>query len=217
MENDELKEIAAQLRQPSGEKGTAMAQMMHETNIGMTKNAIANLQLANGDKVLELGHGNCGHLDYLLEQATNLRYNGLELSELMNKEAQDSHRELIAQGQASFSLYDGLTIPFPDHHFDKIFTVNTVYFWSQPHALIAEIYRVLKPGGKCCITFANSDFMETLPFTQFGFELYSIQRMEDLAASTPFQIVRLDEQQEQVKTKAGDWVERQFNTIVLQK
>lgn len=194
MENDELKEMAAQLRQPSGENGIAMAHMMNETNMGMTKNAIKNLQLEAGDHVLELGHGNCGHLAYLLEQAPNLHYDGLELSELMNQEAQASHPEFVAKGSANFSLYNGLKIP-----------------------LIAKIYRVLKPQGKCSITFADSNFMEALPFTQFGFELYSIKKMEDLVASTPFQIIRIDEQTENVRTKMGDWVERKFNTIVLTK
>lgn len=217
MENDELKEIAAQLRQPSGEKGTAMAHMMHETNIGMTKNAIHNLQVCDSDRILELGHGNCGHLDYLLAQAANLHYNGLELSELMNKEAQTAHQERITKGQASFSLYNGLHVPFAENHFDKIFTVNTVYFWSQPQLLIAEIFRVLKPDGKCCITFADSDFMETLPFTQFGFELYSIQKMKDLVANAHFKTAEIDRQTEQVKTKMGDWVERKFSTMVLSK
>ncbi|WP_192348554.1 methyltransferase domain-containing protein [Algoriphagus sp. Y33] len=55
--------------------------------------------------------------------------------------------------------------------FDKVFTVNAIYFWSDPVVLAREIYRVLKPDGRLVVAFAGRDFMKKLPFTDFVFLL----------------------------------------------
>ena len=95
MEKEQLTELASQLSHPKGEKGNEIAQMMHETNIGMTKNAISNLKLTPGDSVLELGHGNAGHLEFLFSQCGNIHYTGLEISTLMNQEGQQLNKSFI--------------------------------------------------------------------------------------------------------------------------
>ena len=217
MEKEELQAIASQLKHPTGEKGIEMANMMNETNINMTRHSIQNLNIAKENKILELGHGNAGHVEFLLEQAENLKYYGLEMSELMFQEARKINRNFVSQKQAFFSIYDGNEIPFEDEFFDKIFTVNTIYFWQEPKKLLLEIYRVLNPNGNFCLTFAEEDFMKTLPFTQFEFELYSTEKAQQLIQKTPFKIVYTETQMEKVKTKTGELVDRAFTTLVLEK
>lgn len=217
MKQEELQAIASQLKNPSGEKGIEMANMMNETNINMTRHSIQNLNISNENKILELGHGNAGHAAFLFEQADNLKYYGLEMSELMFQEARQMNRNFVSQKQAFFSLYDGNKIPFEDEYFDKIFTVNTIYFWQEPEKLLLEIYRALKPNGNFCLTFAEEDFMKKLPFTQFEFELYSTEKAQKLIEKTPFTIAYTETQTEKVKSKTGELVDRAFTTIVLEK
>lgn len=217
MTDDSLQDLAGQLRQPSGDKGKDIALMMHETNIGMTKHAIDHLKLINGDHILELGHGNCGHLAYLMQQALQLRYQGLELSALMQEEAQRLNEAFVTEQLASFNLYDGSHIPFPDQSFNKIFTVNTIYFWTDPLGLLSELYRVLQTGGICCITFGQASFMEQLPFTRFGFELYDTDKASKLIAKTSFRLTGIANASEPVKSKAGDVVTRHFTTMILSR
>ncbi|MCH5715331.1 hypothetical protein [Niabella hibiscisoli] len=64
----ELEQLAGQLRQPNGAAGIDVANMMNENNIGMTHHSIDKLELGNGQRVLELGHGNGGHVGYLLKR-----------------------------------------------------------------------------------------------------------------------------------------------------
>ncbi|KAF2507932.1 class I SAM-dependent methyltransferase [Flavobacterium zhairuonense] len=217
MKQEELQAIASQLKHPSGEKGIEMANMMNETNINMTKHSILNLNISNENRILELGHGNAGHVEFLFEQAEKLKYYGLEMSELMFQEARQINRNFVSQKQAFFSLYDGNAIPFEDGLFDKIFTVNTIYFWQKPEELLSEIYRVLKSNGNFCITFAQEDFMKQLPFTQFEFELYNTEKAQKLIEKTAFKIVYIESQTEQVKSKTGELADRVFTTIVLEK
>lgn len=50
------------------------------------------------------------------------------------------------------------TLPFADASFDTI--VNTVSFeyLTQPMVVLAELRRVLKPGGRLIVTFSNRYF-----------------------------------------------------------
>lgn len=216
MEKDQLAALASQLRHPSGEKGIEIAEMMNETNSGMTKNAISNLKLIAGDSVLELGHGNAGHLNFLFSLCENIRYTGLEISTLMNREAQQLNRTFVDTQKASFVLYDGKQIPFGDNQFDKLFTVNTLYFWEDPLKTLAELFRVLKPEGLFSLTFAHRSFMETLPFTPFGFTLYNPDEVMELIKQSNFDLKYEDLQIETVMTRDGQPVERQFSTFLLE-
>jgi len=217
MEKEELQAIASQLKHPTGEKGIEMANMMHETNINMTRHSVQNLNISSGNTILELGHGNAGHAAFIFEQAESLKYYGLEMSELMFQEARQINRNFVSQKQAFFSIYDGNIIPFEAASFDKIFTVNTIYFWQDPQKLFSEIYRVLKQNGNFCLTFAEESFMKTLPFTQFEFKLYSIEKAKKLMEKTAFKIVYTESQTEKVKSKTGELVDRAFTTFVLEK
>lgn len=217
MKQEELQAIASQLKHPTGEKGIEMGNMMNETNINMTRHSIQNLNISSENRILELGHGNAGHVDFLFQQAEKLKYYGLEMSELMFQEARQINRNFVSQKQAFFSIYDGNIIPFEASFFDKIFTVNTIYFWQDPQKLLLEIYRVLKPNGNFCLTFAEESFMKTLPFTQFEFELYSTEKALKLIEKTDFRAVYTESQTEKVKSKTGELVDRAFTTIVLEK
>ncbi len=217
MEQKDLQELASQLGHPKGEKGIEIADMMNATNIGMTLHAIASLELSGKEKVLELGHGNAAHVRHVLDPHPSVHYDGLEMSELMHAEAKKINHGFIESQQASFHVYDGGKIPFSDNHFDRIFTVNTIYFWADPSALLAELYRVLKADGKLCITFAQESFMKQLPFTAYGFELYSTDKLEKLVALSSFRIQKTESQMEQVRSKMGDLVDREFTTVTLCK
>ena len=46
----------------------------------------------------------------------------------------------------------GENIPFPDHHFDVVFSTNVIDHVDSPEAVFKEIYRVLKPHGKFVLT-----------------------------------------------------------------
>lgn len=216
-DNDGLKELAAQLRQPDGAKGIEMADVMHAGNIGMTMHAIDRLGIADHDHILELGHGSGKHLPYLLQQKTGLTYYGLEISKTMSREAGNINRALVEKKQAVFQLYDGVHIPFADNYLDRIFTVNTIYFWNEPEQLLSELYRVLKPGGKLNITFAQESFMQALPFTRYGFTLYSNERITQLIKTTLFRIADIATKTESIKSKTGAEADREFTTVTLEK
>lgn len=217
MNEQELKGLANQLGNPSGEKGVEVAEMMDRNNIKMTIHSIDNLEIQNGDSILEIGHGNCGHLKLILEKVIEIQYTGYDISELMNIEAKKLNQNLIKNNSIEFRLYDGENFPELDNSFDKIFTVNTLYFWQNPNKFLDEIYRITKSNGIFCLTFAEKDFMEKLPFTKFGFNLYSIEDVQKLVENSEFEISDIAFQTEEIQSKSGEMVSRKFVTMVLKK
>ena len=212
---EELQELENQLSCPTGNKGIETATLMNDTNIGMTKSSIDALQLVNNDVVLELGHGNCGHLNYLLEKAEKLSYTGLEISETMKLEAEKQILGKEFSSEVSFKLYDGKKIPIEDKSIHKIFTVNTLYFWKNPIEFLKEISRVLSENGVCIVTFAQKGFMQKLPFVGDKFKLYNTTDLELLLKNSPLTISELIHQTEKVKTKTDTLVDRDFTIAIL--
>ena len=215
MEKEELKILAQNLANPQGEKGIEIGEMMNTTNIGMTLESIKTLVIDDGQHILEIGHGNAGHLKSIMSLAKNLRYTGVDISETMHNEARKLNKEF--ENQADFVLYEGKELPFQDGTFNKIFTVNTVYFWENPVGFLNEIYRVLKDDGTFVLTFGQRDFMEKLPFTEYDFTLYNNNEMEELISKSHFKRMKTSEKEEQIKSKTGEETIQRIYTILTIK
>lgn len=216
MEKENLKILAQNLANPQGEKGIEIGEMMNATNIGMTLESIKTLLIEDDENVLEIGHGNAAHVKSILNKAQNVKYTGIDISETMHNEAKRLNEAF--QNQAEFVLYEGNQFTFKDKTFDKIFTVNTVYFWEKPVDYLNEIYRVLKDNGTFVLTFGQRDFMETLPFTQFDFTLYNTDEMEETVSKSHFKRMKISEKEEQVKSKTGDeTITRNYTVLTIKK
>lgn len=210
---DQFKEIASQLSCPTGDGGLRTAENMALHNSNMIITAIDALDLQAGDAVLEIGPGSGTHLDKLFEKAANLTYSGVDISELMVTEAAKNNAALVESGAARFCHSNGEHLDFESAAFDKIFTVNTLYFWVDPVAYARELWRVLKPGGVFCLCFAPKEFMSKLPFTRYIFKLYTLEEAEALLTSAGFTIINSKQHKEVVKALSGESIDRDF--IVL--
>lgn len=69
---------------------------------------------------------------------------------------------------------------FDENSFDKVFSVNTIYFWKDPNATISKLYHILKPGGKLIIGFHDKSEMEKMPLNRDVFQYYSTHDLTDL-------------------------------------
>ncbi|KFF14694.1 methyltransferase type 11 [Chryseobacterium soli] len=216
MEKDELKILAQHLANPQGEKGIEIGEMMNATNIGMTLESIRTLLIEDNEHILEIGHGNAGHLKSILSVANNIQYTGIDISETMHQEAKSLNKAF--ENQADFVLYEGKKLPFQDKTFDKICTVNTVYFWEEPVEFLNEIYRVLKDGGTFVLTFGQRDFMERLPFTEYNFTLYNNDEMEELVSKSHFKRMKISEKEEKITSKTeNEKIKRIYTVLTIKK
>jgi ubiquinone/menaquinone biosynthesis C-methylase UbiE len=202
--------MARLLGKPEGETGRAVGEMLNRVNAGVTTAVYQSLGLQARDRVLEIGFGNGKLLPALLSCADGLSYAGVDVAETMVSEANAFNAELVAAGRASFRLASAEALPFADASFDKIFAVNVVYFWPQPIRALAEIRRVLRPGGLSSIASAVSGPGEPPPpfaREEYGFHRRDPQTLVALHREAGFGSVTVDASyQETIKLLDGvEW------------
>lgn len=204
----DLIQMASQLSCPEGEEGIKTAQRMARTNDQMTQETFKALQLTAGDEVLEIGPGNASHVKSLMQLTENIKYCGVDISETMVAAAQELNLELMHTNAISFNLTPSDRLDFNANTFDKIFTVNTIYFWEDPESYAREIFRVMKPGGIFSLGFASRDFMEGLPFTKYRFKLYDKVAVAALLVKAGFAVLDFIEFLDVTTSNTGVVVER---------
>lgn len=217
MNENVLRDLANQLSCPKDSDGIKMSYTMLISNLALILNTIGALNIQDSDTILELGQGNAGHLAYLFSLANDVHYTGLEVSETMYLESLKLNKAFCDAKLAEFALYDGNNIPFTQPTFDKIFTVNTIYFWQDPAGLLDSLTKVLKKGGLLAITLSDKTFMEKLPFIKYGFKLYEPSDLTKLFSNLPIKLYQQSKKQDIAISKDGKLVNRIYHTLVYQK
>jgi SAM-dependent methyltransferase len=83
--------------------------------------------------------------------------------------------------------YDGKTIPFDDSSFDSIFSSEVFEHIFDLDPILAELYRVLKPGGNILITLPFVWEEHEVPF---DFARYTSFGIKDLLEKQGFKIIK---------------------------
>jgi demethylmenaquinone methyltransferase/2-methoxy-6-polyprenyl-1,4-benzoquinol methylase len=105
------------------------------------------LELKGGERALDLACGTGDITFSLAERAT--RAVGLDITQGMLDIAERKRRELNIEN-ASFYRADIMRIPFPDGTFDCVTGGYALRNVPDVAGALAEIRRVLKPGGRFC-------------------------------------------------------------------
>ena len=114
------------------------------------------LGLRPGERMLDLGCGAGRHAFEAMKRGgvvVALDYSAAEL-----KEVQATTGAMLAASEIDESMYagvvngDALDVPFPDSSFDRIVCSEVLeHIWDADRA-IAELVRVLRPGGRLAVT-----------------------------------------------------------------
>lgn len=108
--------------------------------------------LPAGGRALDLGCGAAPVLSELRKRGVSCT--GLELAEDMLKHARERLRTL---GLDDGDLHQGdcRHTPFADESFDVVVCLGVISYVEQYGDVLAEIHRVLKPGGYAIVSFRN--------------------------------------------------------------
>lgn len=103
--------------------------------------------LPAGAKVLDVGAGTGAALIEMRHLFPKLGETvGLDVVQLGVDIANERFQKLGVK--AEIELYDGVHIPFPNNYFDAIYTSDVLGHVASVPAWLAELNRVLKPGGR---------------------------------------------------------------------
>lgn len=97
--------------------------------VGTMAFSIHQLEVISSDRILELGFGGGITLPRLIEAGGFVV--GLDPSQYLVRHAESKFSDAIENGKAAFYIGSVEALPFESSSFEKIITVNTVYFWNS--------------------------------------------------------------------------------------
>ncbi|MGV6850328.1 MAG: class I SAM-dependent methyltransferase [Marinibacterium sp.] len=118
------------------------------TNVGR-RQAVQFINGLENGTVLEVGVGTGLSLQYY---KPGLEVTGIDFSTDMLAKARAKVRHLNLDNVISLRQMDARVLDFPDSSFDMVAAMHVLSVVPEPERVMAEIARVLKPGGRVVIT-----------------------------------------------------------------
>lgn len=195
-------------RSPQGDYGRMMLADMNDHHTPVTEWGLSFLHIENdlenpsddrsGKNValLDIGCGGGATLRRLAEMAPEGMIRGIDYSEISVQESTSFNQNLVDSGRMEILFGSVEQMPFPNHSFDGITTVESFYFWPDPLENLKEVRRVLKPGGTFLLIadiYGGYDFDEHTKENIRKFNLFNPtpEEFEQLLVNAGFQNVQI--------------------------
>jgi SAM-dependent methyltransferase len=178
--------LARQFARPRGLAGRYLiAPWLDRIAAPMNALVLAALDPRPGETVLEIGFGGGGLMAGIL--AAGARPVGADVSAQMVARARRRFGTNVDVALASVEA-----LPFADGSADKAASVNNLYFWPDPAGGLAELARVVRPGGLLCVAFEAPEELAKWPGSRFGFRGWSEEEARALMEGGGFVDIRTD-------------------------
>ena len=178
--------LARQFARPRGLAGRwIFGTWLDRVNQGMNAQALRLLDVRPEDRVLEVGFGG-GSLIASILAAGPREAIGVDLSKEMVSRGRSRFRREVSAGRARLLAGSVERLPIGDATVDKACSLNTIYFWKNPAAGMAELARVLRSGGTLILGFEAPETLRAWPGHRYGFTVYEPDEVVRLAEEAGF-------------------------------
>jgi ubiquinone/menaquinone biosynthesis C-methylase UbiE len=185
--------------QPRGLTGRLGGFVMARSRVQQQE--VADLVTDPGGVLCELGAGPGLMATLLAERHAQLRLTLVDPSPVMRSQAARRCADLVRLGRVT--IVDGTAdnLGLAEGGCDTVLSVNSVALWPNPSAALAEIRRVLRPGGQVVLSWHSP----TAPSANQRRLALPAQAMEDLTAALAS---AFDEPRRQDLTHSIAWTAR---------
>ncbi|MFI9612943.1 class I SAM-dependent methyltransferase [Streptomyces sp. NPDC052023] len=135
---------------PSGPLGRIGGRLMARGNAAAERHAVALAAPAEQDVVLVIGPGPGVGLGAAAQRSAHVV--GVDPSDVMLAMARRRCAPLIRRGRLRLSPGTAARTGQPDASVDVVISVNNLQLWPDVPAALAELHRVLRPGGRLLLS-----------------------------------------------------------------
>jgi arsenite methyltransferase len=153
--------------------------------------AIGRMAVESNSRVLDVGCGSGWATRLLADYAFDGRVTGIDISDEMVELARASSQD---HANVDFEVASAEQIPFTENEFTHAFSMESLYYYRNIPKALAEIQRVMKPGGLFAAVVdlyweseATHQWIDTL---KVPVELLSIEDYRSLFLDAGFENIR---------------------------
>ena len=135
-----------QARKPHGWLGRYLLRGMNLSHSPLTDWGLKGVEIAKDATILDVGCGGGRTLQKLAARTTGKLF-GVDFSKASVAATRATNARAVADGRLEVRHASVSQLPFDDATFDLVTAVETHYYWPDLARDLAEVRRVLKPGG----------------------------------------------------------------------
>jgi SAM-dependent methyltransferase len=124
--------------------------------------AIERMHLRHDSRVLDVGCGSGWASRLMAAKASNGRVVGIDIADEMVQLAAETSKDF---GNVEFKVATAEQLPFGDAEFTHVFSMESLYYYSNMIAALREIHRVMVQGG--VFTTVIDLYLENAPSHQW--------------------------------------------------
>ena len=136
-----------QSRKPHGWLGRSLLMSMNHRHSELTDWGLGHIDIREDATILDVGCGGGRTLQKLAARASRGRLSGVDFSQASVDATRAMNAGVIGEGRMEVRHASVSHLPFDDATFDLVTGVETHYYWPDLPRDLAEVRRVLKPGG----------------------------------------------------------------------
>jgi ubiquinone/menaquinone biosynthesis C-methylase UbiE len=180
---------ASQLGHPTGFFARVAGGIWNRRNAELNERVMELLKPQPNDHVLDVGFGGGYLLDRMSVVVTEGRLEGVDVSAAIVRQAEKRFRNKASAGKIKFTCAAVESLPYPDGHFTKVCSVNSIFYWQDAEIGLKEIYRVLDRAGQAALCFTCKNSIESKTFAKH-IHLYDSEEVVQQLAEIGFKNVQ---------------------------
>ena len=163
-----LNSFYKQFGNPTGLMGNVAGKILAANNKERTDWVLSFMDVKPEDNILEIGYGPGTAIELLERQIKNGLIAGIDVSDVMLKQASRRNAEAIKQKKVR--LHQGTIdeLNYKNNFFDYVFGINVSLFWKDPVSEFKKIRNLLKPGGSLLIALQPRYAKSNLEVREIG-------------------------------------------------
>ena len=193
MLNNFIQYVGKNFGNPNGIGGIISTKIMNIINQKQYKYIMENIQIEQDQNILDIGFGNGYLIKKVLKQNIPINIYGIEISNDMLNKVKNKNKKYIDKGMLKLFLENISKTSFENNIFNKIYTINTFYFWQELDKYFTEIKRIIKSNGIFFNVIYTKEYLDKIIYTKYGFNKYSVEEIKNITENNGMEIIKIIE------------------------